>query len=158
MIGLINDALTLEDMHFFFVCHTRFQKGTGMIEPDFPEKTGAAFISMVHSLYYTKKVDVMKGGQLVTEFPIELQGTAQTVSKNRVGGLPGVVYSVEEIADAYAKWGIVEESPVVSEVSTGEPVKADSTLGSTATVASIAVNGTPDIAIDDNDPIAAIMG
>lgn len=100
----------------------------------------------------------MEGGKLVTKYPIELDGTAQTVSKNRIGGLPSEVGSTQEIVDAYNKWGQVEKSPVVSEVSTGEPVKVDSTLGSTATVASIAVNGTPDIAIDDNDPIAAIMG
>lgn len=149
MISMINDALTLEDMHFFFVAHTRMQKATGMIEPDFPEKTGSAFISMVHSLYYTKKVDVMQNGKLVTTFPIELHGTSQTVSKNRIGGLPTEVYDVYEIADAYKKWGVVEKelaagSPVVDEPEVAVvPIESDDSV--------IAM-------IEESDPIAAIMG
>lgn len=165
MISLINDALTLEDMHFFFVCHTRFQKGTGMIEPDFPEKTGAAFISMVHSLYYTKKVDVAKNGSLVTEFPIELQGTQQTVSKNRIGGLPPVVYSPEEIALAYKKWGVIEESSpaLLTTVQEDKPAIADSTLENASTISTVSP-GTPGplagitATAEEADPIAAIMG
>jgi hypothetical protein len=159
MIGLINDALTLEDIHFFFVCHTRFQKGTGMIEPDFPEKTGAAFISMVHSLYYCKKVDVVENGKLITKYPIELDGTAQTVSKNRIGGLPNEVWSTQEIVDAYNKWGAVEKTSVVAENATGEPVKVDSTLESAVPTGTSTERTATAVEFEDkSDPIAAIMG
>jgi hypothetical protein len=157
MIGLINDALTLEDMHFFFVCHTRFQKGTGMIEPDFPEKTGAAFISMVHSLYYCKKVDVMEGGKLVTKYPIELDGTAQTVSKNRIGGLPNEVSSTKEIVDAYNKWGNVEKASVGTGIATEEPIKT-TVESPKPTGTEESVSATAEIESSSVDPIAAIMG
>jgi hypothetical protein len=101
----------------------------------------------------------MEGGKLVTKYPIELDGTAQTVSKNRIGGLPSEVWSTQEIVDAYNKWGQVEKAPVVSEVSTGESVLVDSTLESTVpTGASIETIGTPVKSVEEVDPIAAIMG
>jgi hypothetical protein len=57
-------------------------------------------------LYYCSKEDGPNG----TEYPIELEGTGTTASKNRIGGLPSVVYEVAEIAAAYKKWGIKDES------------------------------------------------
>ena len=110
LINLINDLLVVPKLHSFFVCHTRLQKKTGMIEPDFPFAAGSAFISMIHSLYYCTKEDAVQNGKPVTIYPIELEGTSTTASKNRVGGLPSVVYDVKPIADAYKKWGIREES------------------------------------------------
>lgn len=118
LINLLNDIFTIPETHFFFVCHTRFQKGTGMIEPDFPEKTGAALISMVHSIYYCDKVTDLNGK---TAFPIELVGTDRTVSKNRIGGLPNVVYDTKPIIEAYQKWGNIPDKDKPKVV---EPVKA----------------------------------
>jgi hypothetical protein len=111
LINLLNDLLVVPDLHTIFVCHTRFQKSRGQIEPDFPNAAGSAFISMVHSLYLTKKEDGPNG----TIFPIELVGTEQSASKNRIGGLPASVMDVTQIADAYKKWGVVEGdiAPVV---------------------------------------------
>jgi len=126
-----------------------------MIEPDFPEKTGAAFISMVHSLYYCKKVDVMEGGKLVTKYPIELDGTAQTVSKNRIGGLPSEVNDTKQIIDAYDKWGRVEETSVENKAATEEPKIVDDTIGVEPTGDSKLATT---VVSKEEDPIAAIMG
>ena len=104
LINLINDLLVVPKLHTIFVCHTKFQKSRGQIEPDFPNAAGSAFISMVHSLYLTKKEDTAKG----TIFPIELVGSEGTASKNRIGGLPTQVMDVMDIAAAYKKWGVVE--------------------------------------------------
>lgn len=109
LINLINDLLVVPKLHTIFVCHTRFQKSRGSIEPDFPNAAGSAFISMVHSLYLTKKEDTPSG----TIFPIELVGTTGTASKNRIGGLPAQVMDVMEIAEAYKKWGVAKEQDLV---------------------------------------------
>lgn len=105
LINLINDLLVVPHLHSIFVCHTRFQKSRGQIEPDFPNAAGSAFISMVHSLYLTKKEDTPQG----TIFPIELIGGEGTASKNRIGGLPASVMDVMQIAAAYKKWGVSEK-------------------------------------------------
>jgi hypothetical protein len=120
LINLINDLLVVPDLHTIFVCHTRFQKSRGQIEPDFPNAAGSAFISMVHSLYLTKKEDGPNG----TVFPIELIGREGSASKNRIGGLPAEVMDVDVIAAAYKKWGVVEGdiAPVVGLASKVETV------------------------------------
>jgi len=107
LINLINDLLVVPKLHSIFICHTRFQKSRGAIEPDFPNAAGSAFISMVHSMYLTKKEDTPNG----TVFPIELVGTTGTASKNRIGGLPAQVMDVAPIAEAYKKWGVLPENP-----------------------------------------------
>jgi hypothetical protein len=111
---------------------------------------------MVHSLYYCKKVDVMEGGKLVTKYPIELDGTAQTVSKNRIGGLPSEVSDTKYIIDAYSKWGVVEETSVENKAATEEPKVVDDTLGAELPTGN-AEDRAPYITAKD-DPIAAIMG
>jgi hypothetical protein len=104
MINLMNDILSLDDINVIFLCHTRLQKKTGKIEPDFPNATASAFISMVHSIYYTGKEDVVVNGKIETRFPIELVSGEETVSKNRIGGLPAKVYDVNLVADAFLEW------------------------------------------------------
>jgi hypothetical protein len=104
MINLMNDVLSVDDLNTIFVCHTKFQKKTGKIEPDFPQATASAFISMVHSIYYCDKEDAVENGKPVVRFPIELVSGEQTVSKNRIGGLPRKVYDVEPIAQAFLEW------------------------------------------------------
>lgn len=104
MINLMNDVLGMDEINVIFVAHTRLQKKTGKIEPDFPNATAASFISMVHSIYYCDKEDVIENGQPAVRFPIELISGGQTVSKNRIGGLGRVVYDVQPIADAFLEW------------------------------------------------------
>lgn len=105
LISLLNDCMTVPDTHFIFVCHSRFQKANARNEPDFPEKSAAALLGLVHSVYYCDKVDTPQG----TSYPIRLEGTAGTVAKNRIGGLPAIVYDTDTIAEAYKKWGIPPE-------------------------------------------------
>lgn len=102
MINLMNDLLMLDELNTIFVCHTKLQKKTGKIEPDFPQATASAFISMVHSIYYCDKVEDINSGRV--SFPIELVSGGQTVSKNRIGGLGRNVSEVQPIADAFIAW------------------------------------------------------
>jgi hypothetical protein len=148
LINLINDLLVVPKLHSFFVCHTRLQKKTGMIEPDFPFAAGSAFTSMIHSLYYCTKEDAVQGGKPVTIYPIELEGTGTTASKNRIGGLPSVVYTTEPIAIAYKKWGIREES-----VNTIPTPQVETKQEIPATEEKAPVENVVDI-----DPLAALMG
>lgn len=127
MINLMNDVLSVDDLNTIFICHTKFQKKTGKIEPDFPQATASAFISMVHSIYYTDKVDAVQDGKAVTLYPIELVGSEQTVSKNRIGGLGNVVYDTEPIAEAFLKWNAdvlakrAGNATTISETTVGQP-------------------------------------
>jgi hypothetical protein len=148
LINLINDLLVIPKLHSFFVCHTRLQKKTGMIEPDFPFAAGSAFTSMIHSLYYCYKEDGPNG----TEYPIELEGTGTTASKNRIGGLPPVVYGTAEIAVAYKKWGIREES-VTSIPTVVNPTENSSAEIETKVEESPIVNASP-----PKDILAEMMG
>ena len=101
LISLLNDCFMVPETHFIFVCHSRFQKANARNEPDFPDKTAAALISLVHSIYHCGKEDTPNG----TTYPIRLEGTAQTIAKNRIGGMPAVIYDTEAITEAYKKWG-----------------------------------------------------
>jgi hypothetical protein len=119
MINLMNDILSLDDINVIFLCHTRLQKKTGKIEPDFPNATASAFISMVHSIYYTGKEDVVVNGKIETRFPIELVSGEETVSKNRIGGLPTKVYDIDLVADAFIAWNADVMAKREKESSTG---------------------------------------
>lgn len=164
LINLLNDIFTIQDTHFFFVCHTRFQKATGMIEPDFPEKTGAALISMVHSMYLCKKDTALDG---TTSFPIELVGTDRTVSKNRIGGLPNVVFDTKVIAEAYNKWGRSDKPhPIVAKLAEAKEKAVEEIKAPTPTeqVEVVQAQATPVevivpevIAVPESDPMAALF-
>lgn len=106
LIELLNDCFQVPDTHFLFVCHARFQKANVRREPDFPEKSAAALLGLVHSVYYCDKVDTPTG----TSYPIILEGSEGLVAKNRIGGLPSVIYDTDKIVDAYKAWGIIPES------------------------------------------------
>lgn len=120
MINLMNDLLMLDDLNTIFVCHTRMQKKTGKIEPDFPQATASAFISMVHSIYYCDKVSDIATGKVT--FPIELMSGDQTVSKNRIGGLPRVVDEVDPIAKAFIAWN----ADVLAKKNSSAPIAEES--------------------------------
>jgi len=127
LINLINDLLVVPDIHTFFICHVKQEKKTGRIVPDFPQAAGSAFISMVHSIYTCMKEEaVTPDGRTVMQFPIELVGQMQTISKNRIGGLPDKIYNVEEIVTAYENWGVIpedKEMPVVKPVAQVETLQ-----------------------------------
>ena len=137
LINLINDLLVIPKVHSIFICHTRLQKKTGKVEPDFPFAAGSAFMSMVHSLYYCTKEDSPQG----TKYPIELEGTEYTVSKNRIGGLPSVVYDTLVIAEAYKKWGVLPDN--------APAVKPPAEIETPAEEKPVSV---------EIDPLAALMG
>lgn len=149
LINLINDLLVVPDLHTFFVCHTRMQKSRGQIEPDFPNAAGSAFISMIHSLYYCKKEDAVNdAGQPVTIYPIELEGTSGTASKNRIGGLPSVVYNTDVIAEAFKKWGGKKEETNIPTPQVETPKEIPKVTEVKAPVEEVV----------DIDPLAALMG
>lgn len=126
MINLMNDVLSVDDINTIFVCHTRLQKKTGKIEPDFPNATAASFISMVHSIYYCDKQDAVDSeGKPVVLFPIELVSGEQTVSKNRIGGLPNMVYEIKPIAEAFIAWNADVLAKRAAKTSTTEDQKIE---------------------------------
>lgn len=110
VIDLMNDLLRSENVHMAFVAHSKLQKSTGMQEPDMNPAAAQAFIRSLHSLYYLENSFDDDGKMKRT---IQLQGTGQTVAKNRIGGLPNKVFSVDPIVEAYEKWGIQEERDAV---------------------------------------------
>ena len=100
MQNILNDVLETPDINFIFICHPRFQKKTGYIEPDFFEKASQSFMRVMHSLYYLSSTE--KEGKM--QVTIQLHGNDQVCAKNRIGGLGFYANSVKEIADAYHKW------------------------------------------------------
>lgn len=100
MINLMNDALATPGINFFFVAHPRFQKKSGMIEPDMFDKASQAFMRVLHSLYYLSNEE--HDGRVVRR--IQLMGSDQIVAKNRIGGLGMFANNVREISDAFQIW------------------------------------------------------
>ncbi|ALY09311.1 ATPase [Arthrobacter phage Jasmine] len=100
MQNILNDVLETPDINFMFICHPRFQKKTGYIEPDFFEKASQSFMRVMHSLYYLSSTE--KDGKM--HVTIQLHGNDQVCAKNRIGGLGFYAQNVKEIADAYHKW------------------------------------------------------
>lgn len=123
MVDLMTSLLTIPDMHVFFVCHTRIDRDTKLVVPDFPKGAGSVFLSLVHSCYYFSKQEVTQNGKTGIAYPIETFGGSMTVSKNRIGTLPQKVYSGQVIAEHYLEWAkshrkdevipgeVVEEAP-----------------------------------------------
>lgn len=107
MQNILNDVLETPDVNFIFICHPRFQKKTGYIEPDFFEKASQSFMRVMHSLYYLSSTE--KDGKM--QVTIQLHGNDQVCAKNRIGGLGFHANSVKEIADAYHKWSNAGNSP-----------------------------------------------
>lgn len=105
MINLMNDVLATPDINFFFVAHPRFQKKSGMIEPDMFDKASQAFMRVLHSLYYLHADEV--DGKVVRR--IQLMGTDQVTAKNRIGGLGMYARNPKEISDAFEVWSQAKE-------------------------------------------------
>lgn len=93
-------------IHFVAICHQRYDKDVAQFRPDFPQKTGADFYRVMHSLYYAQ-AERNKAGQPVRE--LHLHTDRRFVAKNRVGGL-GSTATVEQIVSAYNKWGVNEDA------------------------------------------------
>jgi hypothetical protein len=116
MVDNMTTLLAIPDLHIFFICHTRIDKDTQEIVPDFPKGAGSAFLSMVHSCYYFAKKEVQQNGQTVLVYPIETFGGSLTVSKNRIGTLPRTVYSGKVIAEHYTKWASTKKAEVADSI------------------------------------------
>lgn len=125
VIDVMNNVLNVEDTHFMFVCHARLQKISGKQEPDMNNAAAQVFIRSLHSLYYLENAFTDSGKM---QRMIQLQGTGQTVAKNRIGGLPNKVETVDPIAEAFSKWGIVEERDAVPQTAPEEKVSEPETV------------------------------
>lgn len=126
VINLLNNVLAAEELHYLFICHPRQGNKSKKIEPDFPDKTAQAFIRALHSLYYLEKDTPI--GSTTIDWKIRLQGDSGVVAKNRIGGLPDIVRSTDDIADAFDKWGFIEgEAPTekIPEKATEKPAASE---------------------------------
>jgi hypothetical protein len=98
-------AFMLSGIHVCFITHEKVDEKV-VTRPDFAPGAANDFQRLIHGVYRsTAKVEA---GTL--KFQLQLQPTGRISVKNRIGGL-GVFAVAEEVAEAYNKWGIAEDTP-----------------------------------------------
>lgn len=116
---VINDYMDL-DCHVFFICHAKYEKETGKIGPDMPNKLAQDIVRLVHGLYYAT---VVEDGDTVN-YGIQTDARVRTKpprqAKNRINKVPTPFASNAQIIECYKQWGIsdkpnVDLSPVGKE-------------------------------------------
>lgn len=100
------EAFMNAGVHCVFICHARYDEKTAVYRPDFPAATGADVFRVLHSMYYAESPRNEKN---MPVRQLQLQPGRKFVAKNRVGGL-GVTATVEQIINAYHKWGINDDA------------------------------------------------
>lgn len=99
---VINDFL-VSKTHTVFIAHEKLDD-IKVIQPDFPEKTGKEWQRLLHGVYHAT-YDVVDNKEV---YPMQLKPFNRISAKNRIGGL-GRFATIDEVAEAYLKWGITAE-------------------------------------------------
>lgn len=107
-------AFMLSGIHVCFVSHEKVDEKI-ITRPDFAPGAANDFQRLIHGVYRaTAKVENKK---LVHQ--LQLQPTGRISVKNRVGGL-GIFATDKEVAEAYNRWGIEEDTPTKTELTEHE--------------------------------------
>ena len=117
---LINEFLASKT-HCVFISHEKLDD-IKVVQPDFPDKTGKEWQRLLHGVYHAT-VEVQSDGKDI--YKLQLKPFNRISAKNRIGGL-GSFATIEEIAEAYHKWGVTEENPpaIVDNTSSEEDLSA----------------------------------
>jgi hypothetical protein len=98
----VNDFL-VSKTHTVFIAHEKLDD-IKIIQPDFPEKTGKEWQRLLHGVFHAT-YEVQGDKEL---YPMQLKPFNRISAKNRIGGL-GRFATIEQVAEAYLKWGITQE-------------------------------------------------
>lgn len=125
---VVNDFL-VSKTHTVFIAHEKLDD-IKVIQPDFPEKTGKEWQRLLHGVFHATYE--VKGNEEF--YPMQLKPFNRISAKNRIGGL-GQFATIEQIAEAYLKWGVTQEEvkgivevPVAPEVDSSDDTEAEKAL------------------------------
>jgi GTPase SAR1 family protein len=91
-----------------FVSHEKFDEKTLQIRPDFPPGAANDFQRLIHSVIRAEVKFDKATKQSVRQFQLQPIGNRVSV-KNRIGGLGNFIRDIDELSEAYFKWGIVKD-------------------------------------------------
>jgi hypothetical protein len=107
-------AFLASGIHACFISHEKVDEKV-VTRPDFAPGAANDFQRLIHGVYRaTTKVE---NGHL--QWQLQLQPTGRISVKNRIGGL-GVFATAEQVAEAYHRWGIENDTPTETAVTPAE--------------------------------------
>lgn len=105
--NILIDTFMRADAHLIFVAHVRLDDRKWTV-PDFPEATQKGFQKKLHSVMFAE-VDQKKDGSNEYAFLLNPLKSQRISAKCRIGGLPNTA-TVEQVIEAYHKWGVKPQS------------------------------------------------
>jgi len=91
-------------IHVGFITHEKLDKDTLYIRPDMAPGAAADFQRLIHSVIRATVVSDKKTGEVTRRFQLQPVGNRVSV-KNRIGGLGNFIDNIDELSEAYHKWG-----------------------------------------------------
>lgn len=107
------NAFIEAEIHVGFLSHEKWDKEQITTRPDFPPGAANDFQRLIHSVLRAKVTLDKTTKKPVRELQLQPVGNRVSV-KNRIGGLGNFANDIDEIIEAYKKWGIPKEQPDVT--------------------------------------------
>ena len=110
---VLNAFMETDTIHVGFLSHEKWDEKQMVTRPDFPPGAANDFQRLLHSVLRATVTLDKQTKQPVRQ--IQLQPIGNRVSvKNRIGGLGNFIKDIDELTQAYRKWGIQPEEPDVT--------------------------------------------